>query len=537
MKLFDRFKNVFKRRSDDMTDQTDYKKEIDKIFDPELRLRQEECYIWYLGNSDKLVEFYLKTNPQRQTSLNKLNSKDYFWAIAASEVDVKRTHTPLPGTVIKALVRILGIPTISIHNENKEEDIKSEERLRKILKENKFFTTFKRKQVPLMLAIGDGVYTVTYNKNISDKPIIEFIDGRNCAFEWFGDICTAVYIRKYYTYEKKNYMLIEKRSVQNIEGKKKSVIQYSLYELDESLKPKYKVALKTIPDTANLTDLYFEHIDRLLAVPCIFEFDPETERGESIFADRLDLADDLDQNLSQGSNTVRLSTPVEYYPGELLDRTPDGRPKPPKRYDRRFVEVPSDLDAVGENNNKIITTQPQLYFDKYNENALEIIHNFLAGIMSPATLGIDLARKDNALAQREKEKVTMYTRDDLVDCETEILQELFNLVLKIDDYIKAPNSPVGDYENISISFPEYASPTFDDKLATLSPVFASGGISPERYVDELWGDSLSEDEKEHEIAYLMSQRPNMSDNDFGHEEDLIDFGMNEIVEEENQQEE
>lgn len=129
----------------------------------------------------------------------------------------------------------------------------------------------------------------------------------------------------------------------------------------------------------------------------------------------------------------------------------------------------------------------------------------------------------------------MYTRDDLVDCETEILTELFNLVLKIDDYIKSPNSPVDDYSNISINFPEYGSPTFDDKLATLSPVLASGGISPELYVDELWEDALSEDEKEAEIAYLTSQRPGM--NDFNSEQELIDFGLNETVEEDHQDDE
>lgn len=363
--------------------QVDYKKEIDKIFNPTLRERQEEYYIWYLGNSDKLVNYYLKNNPKKAASLDFRNSKDYFWAIASDEADVKRTHSSLPGTTIKTLVRILGKPNYSISGEDDGEDIKTEERLAEILKENKFFTTYKRKQVPLMLAIGDGVFTVTYNKNISNRPIIEFIDGRNCAFEWFGDICTTVYTRKYYSHNKKNYMLLEKRSTINENGKKKALIQYTLYMLNEDQKPNIKVALTTIPQTANLTDLVFEYIDNLLAVPCIFGFDTDTERGECIFADKLNLADDLDQNLSQSSNTVRLSTPVEYYPGELLDRTPDGRTKTPKRYDRRFVEVPADLDAVGENNNKIITTQPDLHFDKYNTNALEIIHNFLAGIMSP----------------------------------------------------------------------------------------------------------------------------------------------------------
>ena len=172
-----------------------------------------------------------------------------FWAIASDEADVKRTHSSLPGTTIKTLVRILGKPNYSISGEDDGEDIKTEERLAEILKENKFFTTYKRKQVPLMLAIGDGVFTVTYNKNISNKPIIEFIDGRNCAFEWFGDICTTVYTRKYYSHNKKNYMLLEKRSTINENGKKKS--NNTIYALYAERRPKTKHQSST---NCNTTD-------------------------------------------------------------------------------------------------------------------------------------------------------------------------------------------------------------------------------------------------------------------------------------------
>jgi hypothetical protein len=511
MNIIEYIKSKFQRRSDDMPDLPDYKKKIDSIFDPVIRMRQEEYYIWLLGESDRLVNFYLDARKERESGSSQTefrNSRDYFWAIASKEADVKRTHSSLPGAIVYTLNHILGKPSFSIQKANEEgkleEDKDNQERLADILKACKFYATLKRKQVPLMLGIGDGVWTVLYNSSISKRPIIEFIDGKNCSFEWFGDICTAVNIRKFYTDSAdKNYMLIERRSTN--EGK--ATIQYALYLLDNDLKPKELVNLDRLPETRSLKDTEFPYIDRILAVPCIFKFDHETERGKSIFAGKLDLFDDLDQNLSQASNTVRLSTPEEYYPEALSDRTADGKTKPPKRYDRRFITVPNDFDAVGENNNKIFVTQPQLNFDKYDTNALEIVHNILSGLMSPATLGIDLARKDNATAQREKEKVTFSTRDDLVDCETEILSELFNLILKVDDYIH--NKPSGEYD-ININYPEYGSPTFDDKLNTLTPALSQGAISPERFVDELWEDSLTEDEKIAEIEYLKSQRPGMA---------------------------
>jgi hypothetical protein len=369
-----------------MPDLPDYKKKIDSIFDPVIRMRQEEYYIWLLGESDRLVNFYLDARKNRESGTNSedfRNSRDYFWAIASKEADVKRTHSSLPGAIVYTLNHILGKPSYSIQKVNEKKQLQEDEenqlRLDGVLKANKFYTTLKRKQVPLMLGIGDGVWTVSYNSKIKKNcPIIEFIDGKNCSFEWFGDICKAVNIRKYYTDGNKNYMLVERRST-NDAGK--ATIQYVLYLLDNDLKPKEEVNLDRLPETRNLKGTEFDFIDGILAVPCIFKFDHETERGKSIFAEKLDLFDDLDQNLSQASNTVRLSTPEEYYPEALSDRTADGKTKPPKRYDRRFITVPTDFDAVGENSNKIFVTQPQLNFDKYDTNALEIVHNILQGLI------------------------------------------------------------------------------------------------------------------------------------------------------------
>ena len=57
-----------------------------------------------------------------------------------------------------------------------------------------------------------------------------------------------------------------------------------------------------------------------------------------------------------------------------------------------------------------------------------------------------------------------------------------------------------------VDYEEYGNPTFDAKLQVLYPAFVAGGLSAERYVEELWGNSLTEDEKKKEIEYLMSQK-------------------------------
>lgn len=493
-------------------------------YDEVIRAKQEEYAIWYSGDSNALLDFYINMQNFHQANYESFwNAKDYFWAVVGKEDDVKCTHSGLSKVMIDLMTAILGQPEISVATEievkdeknperkilKKVKDIEATDRIKKIIEDNNFYEIHRWDQVPYMMAIGDGAYFINIDPELSDYPIIEFLDGRNVEFERKANRIIAITARKYFVHKGKGYMLTDRRSTKLVEdtktGKKKraATVEYHLYELknlgtDEVSK---EVELNTIPDTKHLESLEFHNIDCMLAVPCVFRLNKDTGRGESVYAGKLDSLDDLDQSLSQESNTTRLSTPVDYVPEDLLEYNQDGKPIPPKRYDRRYMTVPAGRNSVGEDISKIQTTQPQLNFNQYTDQQKQKIANILAGFMSPATLGIDIALKDNADAQREKEKVTLITRDLLVDMQTQILQSLFKAVLKVHDYMQKSNEPVGDYE-ITIGYPEYASPTFENKLSYLTPAFASNGLSAKQYVNELWGDSLSEEEKEEEVRIL-----------------------------------
>jgi len=88
-----------------------------------------------------------------------------------------------------------------------------------------------------------------------------------------------------------------------------------------------------------------------------------------------------------------------------------------------------------------------------------------------------------------------------VDQQTQILKRLFTLVLKVHDFMLDENKVPGEY-NITINYPEYANPTFESKLQALVPAFVSGAMSAKQFVGELWGEALSEEEREDEIAKL-----------------------------------
>lgn len=490
-------------------------------YDETLRLKQEEYAVWFRGKSDELLQFYREVAPAMGSDIEEFrNSKDYFWAIVGREDDVKCTHSSLPNTMINTLVNILGRPTITAvkdvaTEEGKiveEEDIAINNRIQEMIDDNDFYRILKEDQTPYMMVIGDGAYFINIDTNTSDLPIIEYIDGRNIDFEIKSNRIVAVTARKYYVEGDKGYLLTDRRSTKltvDDHSKKKRVatVEYKLFELTDadSEEAKTEVELTTLKETSELKNLIFQDFDEMLAVPCVYQMNKDVGRGESLFGPKLDLFDDLDQSKSMTSHITRVSAPVDYLPEELIDHDRDGNPIPPSKFDRKYMVTKANRNAVGQNIVKVETTQPELHFDKYNTHELEIVMDILSGIMSPATLGIDLSRKDNATAQREKEKVTLITRDDLVDIQTPILKKLFTLALKIYDYMTNPKSKPGNYK-ITVNYPEYANPSFENKLAYLTPAYAAGGMSEEKYVDELWEDALNEEEKKHEIETLRQRK-------------------------------
>ena len=71
------------------------------------------------------------------------------------------------------------------------------------------------------------------------------------------------------------------------------------------------------------------------------------------------------------------------------------------------------MDEKGEN--KVQTDQPVIPHDSYLASYVTALDLCLQGIISPSTLGIDTKKLDNAEAQREKEKTTLYTRNAIVE--------------------------------------------------------------------------------------------------------------------------
>ena len=152
---------------------------------------------------------------------------------------------------------------------------------------------------------------------------------------------------------------------------------------------------------------------------------------------------------------------------------------------------------------KIDVSQPQISYEAYVNSYASFMDLVLQGIMSPATLGMDLKKNDNAEAQREKEKVTLHVRSKIVDALNEVLPVLIERIMMVNDLIHGPAAK--EYE-VSVSFGEYASPDFGTTVDTVVKAKQGGVMSIEQSVEELYGDTWTQEDKDAEVERLKAEQ-------------------------------
>ena len=118
-------------------------------------------------------------------------------------------------------------------------------------------------------------------------------------------------------------------------------------------------------------------------------------------------------------------------------------------------------------------------------------------------MGIDVKKLDNAEAQREKEKTTLYTRGNIVD----ILQDQIPLFIqKVFDVINISQNKTLTEVKCTIDFSEYANPSFESQVETVGKAKTQGIMSVEASVEELYGDTKDEEWKKEEVARLKAEQ-------------------------------
>lgn len=480
--------------------------------------RLEEYIIWYLGDSDRLKNFFTRANAitYNLDPLYNENKKSYFWAVSSTEHDIKRTHSGHPRNIVDTLVYVMTIPNIT---SDKDPTSTVNKNLKKILKANNFKQQITQLSRPLTLVEGWGAWKINWDKKLSPYPILLYYRADRVDFIYQSNQLRAIIYKDFFQdQDGKNYVLYETRRLGDYTDKAGNTttslyIEKELYEYAANTDRLIPCKLSTLPQLKDVVpQIVISNFQHFLGYPNIFYHDVSEEfYGRSIFTGKTDIFDDLDQCMSQGANAVRRSTVHEYFNTLYLETDPvTGLPIQPDAFDRKYIKYAgaTGADGTAAGSTPVQVVQPNINFSQYSEEERNLLLNAISGIMSPATLGIDIAKKDNADAQREKEKVTIFTRNNLLDEEEPIFEHICSDLLVAYDLMnlkKDEQLTCTEYD-INVQYPEFANDSWEKKLETVQTGWAGGLLSDEMALDLLHGDSISEERRQKELKFLQDQR-------------------------------
>ena len=433
--------------------------------------------LWYRGDSAEIEQYFQKTARWKV-------EKARFWA-ADAQGSVHKMHSGIVTTVVDRYrdMILADMDEISFGDDlgainELWKEIFKEERLNDVIGEG----------IAGALASGDGAFKITADE-CSRYPIVEFYDAEDVDFVYVHSQLKEV---KFYTDYKDGNKTFR---LEEIYGH--GYVRYKLY--DEAGK---ETELKRLPETAHLMDTGIPG-DLMLAVPIkILSSVKYKDRGKALFDSTTDVIDGLDEVISQWADAIRMGRIKRYIPENLIPRDPDtGELLPANPFDNDFIAIGDNM--AEKSNQQVEVSQPQISYEAYVSSYTSFLDMVLQGIMSPSTLGIDLKKTDNAESQREKEKVTLHVRNKIVDTLNEVIPELATKIMQCHD-VMCMDDP-GDYKP-TVKFGEYASPDFGTTVDTVGKAKQYGIMSLEASVEQLYGDTWTEEEKEEEVTRLKAEQ-------------------------------
>ena len=429
--------------------------------------------IWYRGESDELRQLYSQISGSDNTR---------FWsAISTTGMEIRKIHVGLPSMIVDILTNIViaDLNEVELDNHQDEWD--------KIKEENNF-KELVSDAIATTLYLGDGAFKISFDPALSNYPIIEFYPADKVEIVNCRGRVKEVIFKTVYNSNSQEYVLLERYGFGYIE-----------YDLTKNGK---SVDLSLVEELANLQPiLWNEHF--MMAVPLKFFNSAKYKgRGKSIYDGKIDNFDALDEAWSQWMDALRKNRTKEYIPENMLPRNPNnGEILKPNAFDNAYIQTDASMSENDKHQIELI--QGNIPHESYLATYITALDLCLQGVISPSTLGIDTKKLDNAEAQREKEKATLYTRNKIAQTLQETLPVLISTVFKA--YATYNKQTVTDIV-VDVPFGEYANPSFESQVETVSKAKGSGIMSIEASVDELYGDTKDKDWKDEEIARLKAEQ-------------------------------
>ena len=474
--MFNRTKNALKnaiRSFLNLTSASGLQIQIDELLDFEANAFVNE--IWFRGDSYELEQLY-KSIPDYKYS---------FWGATSTRgLEIRKIHTGLPKIIVNTLTNVCvdDMQDIKIENIGKDNDWKE------IEKENDFKNLVK-KAVKKALVTGDGAFKISIDTEVSQYPILEFYEADRIEVKRERGRIKEIRFKKQFNKQGISYVLKECYGY--------GYIEYKLYDAYNN-----EIGLDKLEKTKDLQNVYFDKSIIMAEYLSFFASDKWEGRGQSVFDSKRDNFDALDEAWSQWIDALRANRTKTYIPEDLLPRDINtGAIRAGNAFDNRFIATGTPMQENAQS--KIDTVNGAIDYNSYLSTYITALDLCLQGLISPSTLGIDTKKLDNAEAQREKEKTTLYTRQTIIYSLQKCVEKLVDKVFKVINIMN--NTALEDTE-VSVSFGEYANPSFESQVETVGKAKTQGVMSIESVVEELYGDSKTDEWKAEEVKRIKNEQ-------------------------------
>lgn len=438
--------------------------------------------LWYRGDPAELDQYYKAAGGNNDPT----NAARFWAAVPSDGLQIRKIHTGIPSMCVDKIADIVtsDMEAITFSAPN---DPAAARWL--TIQEGNDFTQLVNDAIVNTDVDGDGAFRVKIDPAV-DYPVLDFSSGAEVDYTRQGKQITEVLF--YSDWQNAGGVPYRLEEVYGV-----GYIRYNLYDTTGAAVP-----LGKVPELADLQPVTWAG-KYMLAVPMRFKRSPKfTGRGCSLFDAKCDEYDSLDEVVSQWTDAVRAGRTAKYIPEDLVPKDPKtGRPISPNPFDNQFIRTVGDM-AEGENG-KIQVTQPTIASDGYLQKYITDLDLCLQGVLSPSTLGIDNKKLDNAEAQREKEKTTLYSRAKRVEVLEKVIPRVVAAALRADDLYH--NRPGGDYP-CTVAWGEYANPSFEAVVETVGKARTTGVMSVEAGVEEMWGDAKDAAWKTAEVARIKAEQ-------------------------------
>lgn len=474
--MFNRTKNALKnaiRSFLNLTSANGLQIQIDELLDFEANAFVNE--IWFRGESYELEQLY-KSIPDYKYS---------FWGATSTRgLEIRKIHTGLPKIIVNTLTNVCvdDMQDIKIENIGKDNDWKE------IEKENDFKNLVK-KAVKKALVTGDGAFKISIDTEVSQYPILEYYEADRIEVKRERGRIKEIRFKKQFNKQGVSYVLKECYGY--------GYIEYKLYDAYNN-----EISLDKLEKTKDLQNVYFDKSIIMAEYLSFFASDKWEGRGQSVFDSKRDNFDALDEAWSQWIDALRANRTKTYIPEDLLPRDINtGAIRAGNAFDNRFIATGTPMQENAQS--KIDTVNGAIDYNSYLSTYITALDLCLQGIISPSTLGIDTKKLDNAEAQREKEKTTLYTRQTIIYSLQNCVEKLVDKVFKVINIMN--NTALEDTE-AQVCFGEYANPSFESQVETVGKAKTQGVMSIESVVEELYGDSKTDEWKAEEVKRIKNEQ-------------------------------